>query len=196
MSPELQLFLTRGFQRLPLIWGKTGMDVRPYCWEQRGLVSWGWEISSPASLVYLDFHPILFPRKTSMPEMAVCGKNKGVLVVHRHISPQDTFQGIAQGRAWAKGILEFAGKKKNQNKTNLAAFLKMDLGEDSAWVSQHQAKPSTHRSVPLLMIWIFQRRSGMSAGASRGKKQDKISSQNKLSGERVSSGARFIEGQV
>lgn len=75
------------------------MDIKSHCWEQRGFVSWGQEVSSPASLVYLDFHSILFPRKTSMPEMAVHGKNKGVPAVHRHISHQDTSPGIAQGRA-------------------------------------------------------------------------------------------------
>lgn len=41
MNPELQLLLTRGFQGLPLIWDGIGMDINPYCWEQKGFVSWG-----------------------------------------------------------------------------------------------------------------------------------------------------------
>lgn len=105
-----------------------------------------------------------------MPEMAVCGKNKGVPAVHRHIKTHP--------REWHKEQHEQKVSWKVLKKKFLPALLKTDLGEDS--------------TLPL-MIWIFQTTSEMSAGASRDK--NKIS-QNKLNEERVISGVRFVKGQV
>lgn len=137
------------------------MGIKPYSWEQRGFVSWGQEVSSPASLVCLEklvtmaLHSILFPRTTSMPDMAVHGKNKGSPAEHRHITHQETcyltpIPVYCIRKGMRKRYLRICPKK------SLSQLCpKQTLGKRAAWVppsTESTARPTSHESVSLHMI--------------------------------------------